>query len=246
MFVISIMHITKQGIHKVRPPIFHAKGIPYLFGATVYSFMLHHSIPSVVMPVQHKERLTNILGLVMTAAHFFYSVLSITAIFTFHNSDIEDVYTLSFRSITASTITTLLSLYPVFTLSTTYPVLSITLRENLKALFRQDGKEYHWILDKLVFPLLAGGPPIVIALCTQNVSLLVNVTGSYAGVGLQYVTPAMLVYYGRRLASNMFGEYENENKSLFRNSLWIWTIIGWSIVCVAVVTTYNITSSHIN
>ncbi len=48
------------------------------------------------------------------------------------------------------------------------------------------------------FSLLACVPPIGIAFATRNVDFLVGFTGSYAGLCIMFVIPALLVMYARR------------------------------------------------
>ena len=93
-----------------------------------------------------------------------------------------------------------LALFPVFTLSTNFPIISVTLRETLKELCRMftRGKEYPFIIDRIFFPLLALVPPIAIAFATTNVEALVSYTGSFPGVGVQYIIPVALVFFARR------------------------------------------------
>lgn len=239
MIVLAIIRLG-QGKANGKPSVASFGGIPDLFGATVYSFMCQHSLPSLITPLKTKRHLTKILALDLAIALLFYSLLSFSAIFTFESSEIKDVYTLSFKHITAETISTFLALYPVFALSANFPIISITLRENLKALVRKDGEEFRWAVEKFVFPLCAVVPPILIALCTQNVELLVSITGSYAGAGVQYVIPTMLLYCGRRSAQNLFGSYENKHTSLFNHRYWIWAMLLWTGLCVVIVTAYNI------
>ena len=239
MIVLALIHLG-QGKGKGKPSVADFSGIPDLFGASVYSFMCQHSLPSLVTPLKNKKHITSILFLDIAVSLLFYSLLSFTALFTFDTSGIEDVYTLSFKPITYTGISTFLALYPVFALSASFPIISITLRENLKSLFKKDDREFSWSADKIGFPLLAVLPPIVIALSTTNVELLVSLTGSYAGVGVQYIIPTMLTFYGRHKALEIFGSYNNDHGSFFKNQRWIWVVMGWTLLSVVVVTTYNI------
>lgn len=239
MIVICLIRLGQKK-SQGSPSVANFEGIPDLFGTSVYSFMCQHSLPSLIMPMKNKNNVTRVLAFDILLALIFYSFLSFTALFTFESSDISDVYTLSFRDITVEGIGTFLALYPVFALSTNFPIISITLRENLKSLFRKDGVEFPWSVENVVFPLVAVVPPIVIALSTQNVEMLVSITGSYAGVGVQYIIPTMLVYCGRRKAMSMFGHYKNGHRSPFKHHFWVWGILAWTALSVAVVTAYNI------
>ncbi|CAL4234750.1 unnamed protein product, partial [Meganyctiphanes norvegica] len=74
-----------------------------------------------------------------------------------------------------------LLLFPVFTLSTNFPIIAITLRNNLKGLFLRETRRYSFFTSRCLFPLLAIIPPTIIAIITSNVEFLVGITGAYAG-----------------------------------------------------------------
>ena len=239
MIVIALIRLG-QGKGNGKPKVADFSGVPELFGASVYSFMCQHSLPSLITPLKDKKHVTSILFMDVGVALLFYSLLSFTALFTFSESHIVDVYTLSFKPITSSGISTFLALYPVFALSASFPIISITLRENLKSLFRKDDREFSWLAERIGFPLFAVLPPIVIALSTTNVEMLVSLTGSYAGAGVQYIIPTMLMFYGRQKALEVFDSYHNEYRSFFKHRAWIWLILSWTVFSVGVVTAYNI------
>jgi len=72
----------------------------------------------------------------------FYVLLAFTGIFAF--TELNDLYTLNFAPVKGeawylAVIHYFLSLFPVFTLSTNFPIITITLRNNLKALFLTEG-----------------------------------------------------------------------------------------------------------
>ena len=92
-----------------------------------------------------------------------------------------------------------LSLFPVFTLSTNFPIIAITLSNNLRSLFLTDGRMYSYWIRNFLFPVLALLPPTAVAMVTNSLEFLVGITGSYAGAGIQYVVPAALVYYARQV-----------------------------------------------
>ena len=75
----------------------------------------------------------------------------------------------------------------------------------MKALFLTEGRMYSWFTRKLVFPIMALLPPMALAFVTNSLEFLVGITGSYAGAGIQYVVPALLVYNGRKVSTAAIG-----------------------------------------
>ena len=154
----------------------------------------------------------------------------------------EDIYTLNFKNTFPSSpvvsyiIYYFLALFPVFTLGTSFPIIGITLRENLKSLWSQFKQNNHRLIDRLVFPLFAIFPPLVIAFFTMDVELLVGITGSYAGVCVQYLIPVALVFASRRVITREKGKYKNPHKSPFSHWVFLLMIVVWSVLCITVVT----------
>ncbi|XP_032231273.1 transmembrane protein 104 [Nematostella vectensis] len=241
MIVLATMLIAEQKQTTTHAPVAaDLSGVPSLFGVCVYSFMCQHSLPSLITPVRNKSRLTLLFVSDFTIILIFYAVLSFTAMFAF--GDLKDLYTLNFVIYSNAYVRYFLALFPVFTLSTNFPIISVTLRDNLKNLFYREGRPYPWVIDRLVFPLVAILPPILVAFITQNLEFLVGVTGSYAGAGVQYLIPASLVYCGRKKLRTLLGCYDNKHRSLLRHRTWLFFVYAWTFICVALVTVYHIIS----
>ncbi|CAG2065835.1 unnamed protein product [Timema podura] len=248
-FSIMIVYAARKLIHdgpQGHPPAASLSGVPGLFGACVYSFMCHHSLPALVSPIADKTRLSRFLALDYVLIAAFYLLLALTGAFAFQHLD--DLYTLDFGPRANGDCGTgaawpvmameyFLALFPVFTLSTSFPIIAITLRNNLKSLFLTEGCHYHWCIRKMVFPLLAVIPPVLIATTTENLEILVRVTGSYAGASIQYIIPALLVYYARQKTLQVIGMgVKNEFASPFHSCGWVWFVILWAIACSILVT----------
>jgi hypothetical protein len=73
----------------------------------------------------------------------------------------------------------------MFFISTNFPIICITLRENLRTLFGNTTPFSVSMSSTTYFALLAMLPPLAIALCTEDVGMLVGITGAYAGLGIQ-------------------------------------------------------------
>lgn len=117
------------------------------------SFLSFHT----VTPISRKGRINALLMSDYLVILCFYLLLSITGIFTF--SEINDLYTLNFQPKPGEpwhllAIHYFLSLFPVFTLATNFPIIAITLRNNLKALFLTEGAQFKYIHSESCFPRL--------------------------------------------------------------------------------------------
>ena len=70
---------------------------------------------------------------------------------------------------------------------------------------------------------------------------LFNVSGAYAGAGIQYVIPCSLVFLARRrldkLRLSVLHLPENPLSSPFRSRAWLVLLMVWSSVAVVLVTT---------
>ncbi len=186
----------------------------------------------------------------------FYFLVSYTGAFAF-GANLEDFYTLNFlpehsKSNTQGTFTKIidyyLSLFPVFTISASFPIIGITLRNNLKSLYyfiRPDQSTVtrrSWFIE-YGLPLITLLPPLLISMITHDLQVLVGVTGSYAGVAIQYVIPSCLVYFGRRVAVRKFRQNlqsEHSYSSPFSHKYWVYFVLLWANVSVIFVTVNHI------
>jgi len=69
--------------------------------------------------------------------------------------------------------------------SANFPVICITLRENLRTLFSESSCNFNEESSRKVFAFAAVLPPLIIAFFTQNVALLVGITGAYGGLAIE-------------------------------------------------------------
>ena len=247
MVTLSIMRIVDTSATHGNPPIANFSTAPSVFGVSVYAFMCHHSIPSLVSPIKNKSRVTAIMATDYILIALFYLILAFTGIFAFPN--VPDLYTLVFKPDQGSTPSLpveiadyFLALFPVFTLSTNFPIIAITLKKNLETIitdipiFSTMSPTARW----LVFPLVAMVPPALVALGTENLGILVTITGAYAGAGIQYVIPCCLVFLARKklnkLETDLNMSLQNPLASAFKHSGFLILVLAWSVLAVGLVT----------
>ena len=84
-----------QGEATGHPKAVNLASIPKLFGICIYSFMCHHSVPSIITPIKQKRNLITGLIIDYGLVLCLYLLISMTSIFAF--KDIADVYTLNFQ-----------------------------------------------------------------------------------------------------------------------------------------------------
>lgn len=252
MITIAISKLAQGNIADPIPPAATLVGFPVLFGVSIYSFMCQHSLPGMITPMRKKRGVFVLIavdfGLILT----FYLMLAYTGAFWLNYDSLEDLYTLNFfrqflpSDMAAEKVLSILgyylALFPVFTLSTNFPIISITLRENLKALSRVllkrwiGDQPFPWVVDRLLFPVLALILPIAIAFGTQNVELLVSITGSFPGIGVQYVIPVTLAFCGKSIIMKRLNiKYENKYKSPFSHILFLVFVLLWTVLSVLLI-----------
>ena len=246
MVVLAIYELATKGAQG-QPKVADFAEVPDLFGVCVYSFMCHHSLPSLVTPIRKKNRLGALLGADYILILGFYSLLSLTAVFAF--AKIPDLYTLTFEPNKCPNpdnpappfFQYFLALFPVFTLSTNFPIIGITLRNNLKTLVLTEGRTYHFLIDRILFPLVVLLPPVAVAIGTNEIEFLVGITGAYAGAALQYFVPVALVYFGRKTIAQTFGiRAYHKAVSPFKHVAWLIILTIWAIACIVFVTYKNV------
>lgn len=240
MIILALIRIGKGHVDG-HPPAAALSGAPNLFGVCVYSFMCQHSLPSLITPISDKRRVGTLVVVDYVLILCFYALLAFTAIFCFDNSLLHAMYTLNFTDncdvLDVPALRYFLGLFPVFTISTNFPIIAVTLRNNWKTLFHRDGGTYPWVVDRVAFPLITLVPPVCVAFGTHNLESLVGITGAYAGTGIQYVIPALLVLLSRRQLEPVLGRGAvNKHRSPFRHSLWVWFVVVWAVFCLVFVT----------
>ncbi|XP_057274361.1 transmembrane protein 104 isoform X1 [Pezoporus wallicus] len=239
MIILALIRISR-GQAEGHPSVAQLSGIRNLFGVCVYSFMCQHSLPSLITPISTKKHVNKLVLLDYILILAFYSLLSFTAIYCFRNDTLMDMYTLNFTNceiINVAFIRYFLGLFPVFTISTNFPIIAVTLRNNWKTLFHREGGTYPWVVDRIVFPAITLIPPVLVAFCTHDLESLVGITGAYAGNGIQYLIPAFLAYCSRKDTQLVFGSGTvNKHLSPFRHTFWIVFVLIWGFSCFVFVT----------
>jgi len=68
----------------------------------------------------------------------------------------------------------------------------------------------------------------------------VLVVAVYAGTGIQYVTPALLIMAARAEIPQQVSAIKNDYCSPFKSNYWPLGIVIWSVICLVILTNYLI------
>ncbi|WKY16431.1 hypothetical protein Q1695_001237 [Nippostrongylus brasiliensis] len=257
MIVLASTQMIANGA-ATTPPVANIHGFGSLFGVAVYAFMCHHSIPSLVTPMSSKSGVFMKLSLVYLLVLSFYFTLSLTGSFAFVH--VQDVYTLNFlhddlTSVFYFICDHFLALFPVFTLTTNYPIVGVTLINNVRVVrdllipvsvrsCGQNGQKPKRSFSHIAFkpydaiiPIAVLGLPTLISLLTDDVLLLATVTGSYPGVAVQFLIPCLLVASARKHAKSVLNfPVPKKYASPFQSKYWSIAIFVWAIFAIVMVT----------
>ncbi|KOB78314.1 putative amino acid transporter, partial [Operophtera brumata] len=215
--------------------LFYCTLCVYLYGdLSIYTAAVANSIMDVVWLGLH-------LALDYALISVFYLLLAFTGAFAF--AHLSDLYTLNFvptdnENIFLEMIEYFLALFPVFTLSTSFPIIAITLRNNLQSFFLDTTRldSYNFVLRRLVFPIVTVVPPVLVTYYLEDIGILIEFTGAYAGTGIQYLMPTCLVVSARRHCAHLLGlGVVNRYRSPFSHVAWAIFVLLWSVVCIILV-----------
>lgn len=198
-----------------------------LLGMAVFAFMCHHSVPSIILPLADKRKTLQVVLVDYVIVLLYCGIIVFSAVLNKPASAILPLYTLNFSDHSVTVLAKFLSLYPVFTLSSNFPLICITLRNNLMALFPVSKS---LIFSQQIFTLVALMPPVVIAVFTHDVGQLVALTGSFAGLAIMFVTPGLLALYSRNKLDKSVPHWRqmHHHKSPFQSNAWVYLTLAFA------------------
>ncbi|GBG81387.1 hypothetical protein CBR_g32061 [Chara braunii] len=134
ILILSWRTIYENGSRAPEIPKAAPSGLPNLFGGAVYSFMCHHSLPGIITPIKDKSRLSWVVGRTLATVFAVYMSMFLSCAIAF-GSAVSDPITFNFGPDKFGFVGGFLVLFPVFTLSSNFPMVAITLRNNLDTLW---------------------------------------------------------------------------------------------------------------
>ena len=242
MVILALLKMGKEGAVS-HPQIADFRKLPDFISTAICAFMCQYSIPSVVTPIRNKKNLRIAVFLDFCLVLLFCACLTMTAVYAFDVDQVQDLYTLTFQHPLGMRY--ILQLFPILTLGANFPVIAVVLRDNIKKFFLvRNEEEYGVFLRRVLFPLVAVIPPVVVSYCTYDVGMLVGYTGVYFGAIIQYLIPVFLVHSARRKARETFGTYDNRYASPLSGVGWLVLVLAWYVMTFVFVTYSKLNNLH--
>ena len=196
------------------------------------------SVPTLIMPLKEKRYAKEMLLVDYTLALGFYLVNSIVSVFAF--DDLQDLYSENFISLDIPNgCKYFIGLFPAMVLCTSFPIIAVVLRNNLKALFRQllGRTAFPFLIDRIAFPLVCLIFALVVAMITDDVTSLMRVTGGISGGFIEFFFPALIVFFARKRVEEIKNEQKGFQvpifvKSYFQSVLYVYAVFAWTAICL--------------
>ncbi|CAM4621939.1 unnamed protein product [Caretta caretta] len=244
MFIMAF-HLLAIGRGKGNPTLANFGALPNIFGACSLAAVSHATLPHIIPSILNKANLGLGIAIVFIVVGAFYALLSLTIMFTFEKDKIQEIVLLNFLDcsiVPGVFFIYFLGLYTAFKVSAIFPLNAVALRDNIWAMFSSFQCSRIWAVERLLFPLLAIIPPTVIAVVTENIEVIVGITGSYAATTIQLIIPPLLVHYSRRDTREKFGPSVHiKHASPFQHNFWIILAIIFAVFTITTVTILYIT-----
>ncbi|KAF0713431.1 Aste57867_4332 [Aphanomyces stellatus] len=188
-------------------PFVDFKSFGLLFSTTVFSQLFQHSVPGLLAPLARKDqaKASSIFGYALLTTTLFYLALSLSCCYYF-GPKISSSVNLNWASFTwgiegtmpiwARFLSFLVVLFPALDTLSVFPLIAITLGDNLVASLK-----------------VAAIPPLVIAVLVTDLSVTLQFSGIF-GIYVAFITPALLQLFSQREdpRTNIYsGPFSSEN-----------------------------------
>lgn len=253
MIVLAFVSLASRGLRSQDVPLWKFSDLPNLVGGAVYSFMCHHSLPGIISPMREKEKEKWVAAVVFSIVACLYLLLSLSVIAAY-GTMVESPVTFNFSPHEYGWVGAALYLFPVVNVASNFPLIVITLRNNLISLShlhstkrpveRKVADQHHYLMS-----VLAVIPPVILPSLAYHggldINSLVGITGGYAGSAVLFIFPALLIYTSRRKVnavvpggpSNAYDAHpRNKMASPFHGHIWPGFLIVWAVLAIVMLT----------
>ncbi|KDO27656.1 hypothetical protein SPRG_06927 [Saprolegnia parasitica CBS 223.65] len=188
-------------------PLVNFGGFGLLFSTTVFSQLFQHSVPGLLAPLSraNQPKAAQIFGGALLTTTLFYLGLGLTCCYYFGDR-ISSSVNLNWANFTwgldpvpvwARCLTALVVLFPALDTLSVFPLIAITLGDNLAVSLRQCCTFLSRSQVRIFCRLVAALPPLVIAVLVSDLSVTLQISGVF-GVYVAFLAPALLQFVARR------------------------------------------------
>jgi len=238
--------------HESGPPYiadktaFDMGGFGIMFTTAVFSQLIQHSAPGLSQPVKDKRKLYWIFAGGLSSTCILYLLLGLMASLYF-GSDTKQLVSLNWTSYTGDgfdgahnqkifpkIISYGVILFPVVTVISAYPLLAITLGNNLYyGLPERWTDNYKSKKVKILCRLIASIPPVFGAAVLKKLAPIIEITG-IAGCFVGFVFPGMLQWKSRSDCIRKWGEAGKYTPYTWHGShpVYAWIIVVFGILAL--------------
>lgn len=194
-------------------PLVEPDGIGLMLTTSIFAQLFQHSVPGLVRPLNEsdKEKAPLIFGAALATTTVLYILIGVTSVVCFRQNINESV-NLNFANfywgkdpnacIVAVVVSKLIVLFPVLDTLSVFPLIAITLGNNLNAFFPSVYKYLKSQLDQtdkkvvkqyalIGWRLVAAIPPVIMANYVTNFSITLQIAG-LCGIYVAFIIPALL------------------------------------------------------
>ncbi|OQR91845.1 transmembrane protein [Achlya hypogyna] len=219
-------------------PLVNFHGFGLLFSTTVFSQLFQHSVPGLLAPLsrQDQPKAASIFGGALLTTTLFYLGLGLSCCYYFGDSISSSVnlnwahftWGLSPVPVWAKCLTALVVLFPALDTLSVFPLIAITLGDNLAVSLRQCCSFWTLKQQRVVCRLVAALPPLVIAVLVTDLSITLQISGVF-GVYVAFIAPALLQWAARREDPR-----DNMYSGRFSGDPYIYLVLAFGLVAFCI------------
>lgn len=247
----SMERMQTEGVDAVVKsiPLWKPDGFVGVFGNAIFLFGLHHYMPSMISPLEPQHRAPCVIMSAFLCCFLLLVAICLTALTAWnaetelecsarpggHFCKIQPLYNLNFGPLSwgGGSVALFLLSYPAMAISS-IPIAAITTRNTMGKWLNipPPDPDAPYTATNIALTLAVVVPPFVVASLTQDVQVVIQYVGGYAGLSVSYVCPLILLVRCRqalRLDQPDFANVERPLKSPFGN------MCGYTIVVICYV-----------
>ncbi|KAH9089253.1 hypothetical protein Ae201684P_001457 [Aphanomyces euteiches] len=220
-------------------PLIDLDSFGLLFSTAVFSQLFQHSVPGLLAPLARKDqaKASAIFGSALGTTTLFYLALSLSCCY-FFGPKISSSVNLNWAEFSwgfegavplwAKFLTLLVVLFPALDTLSVFPLIAITLGDNLAASLKG---HCGWFKYKKVFcRLVASVPPLIVAVMVTDLSVTLKFSGIF-GIYVAFITPALL-----QLVSQREDPRSNVYSGPFSSESFVYIVLVFGVVALIIAT----------